>query len=53
MQELRVGPIEAGTLTRLQDRLNAVITAVRDATSFNGGLIARSLAFLNEGTEPL
>jgi flagellar biosynthesis/type III secretory pathway chaperone len=47
----RVGPIEAGTLLRLQDRLNKAILAVRDATAFNGGLIARSLVFLNQGLD--
>ena len=49
----RVGPIESGLLLRLQERLNRVVTAVRDAASFNGKLIARSLAFLNQGHEVL
>ena len=49
----RVGPIESGLLLRLHERLNRVVTAVRDAASFNGELIARSLAFLNQGHEVL
>lgn len=49
----RVGPIESGLLLRLHERLNRVVTAVRDATSFNGELIARSLTFLNQGREVL
>jgi flagellar biosynthesis/type III secretory pathway chaperone len=47
----RVGPIEAGTLVRLHERLNKTVAAVRDSTGLNGDLIARSLAFLNQGLE--
>ena len=46
----RVGPIESGLLLRLHERLNRVVMAVRDATSFNGELIARSLIFLKAST---
>lgn len=49
----RVGAIESGLLLRLHDRLNRVITAVRDGSSFNGELTVLSLAFLNQGFEVL
>lgn len=36
----RVGPIEAGLLLRLHERLHKVVSALRGATSANGALIA-------------
>jgi flagellar biosynthesis/type III secretory pathway chaperone len=47
----RVGPIEAGILHRLKDRLARVVAAIRESTSVNSELIARSLAFLNQGLD--
>jgi len=47
----RLGPIERGLLLRLHERLNRVVTAVGDATSLNGELIAHSLSFLSPGFE--
>lgn len=47
----RLASEESVTMLRLQERLHRIVAAVREATTFNGELLARSLAFVKQGLD--